>query len=262
MAGLDAELRAALRAMESSFQVRLIGMFAQDLIWAPADAKAAPWLEQNHPHFDQFPVKQGNATVGILARHGDHDGKTVHQAMAPLSERVIVSADMPIADLIPQMSESHFRLILRGGCMDGLVTQSDLLKLPVRILLFGLISHLELCLRALVREAAPWPEWVESLESKRRKEVRSKMVVLKKSHLEPDPLEFTYFSDVLAVVKKKGLLGDGFEHQASEILILRNDTAHAKTFINSADDVRQFAGRFTNLRDLIDRVSRMLKAPQ
>jgi hypothetical protein len=180
--------------------------------------------------------------------------------MQPLSEGVIVSADMPIAELIPQLRESHYRLILRGGRMDGLVTQSDLLKLPVRMLLFGLISHLELCLRALVRERAPWPKWLELLEPERRKTVRSKLEDLRKARFEPDPLEFSNFSDVLDVLAQQPDLGDSFRDEANLIRILRNDIAHAKTYISSADDVCRFADRFTYIRDLIDRVSQMLKS--
>lgn len=246
--------------MESSFHVRLIGTFAPDLIWAPADAEAGPWLAQNYLDFDQFPVTRGDSTIGILPRHSGYAGKTVRQVMQPLREGMIVSADMPIAELIPQLRESHYRLILRGDRMDGLVTQSDLLKLPVRMLLFGLISHLELCLRALVRERTPWPKWLELLEAERRKAVRSKLEDLRKARLEPDPLEVSNFSDVLDVLAQQPDLGDGFRDEANLIRILRNDVAHAKTYISSADDVCRFVDRFTYIRELIDRVSRMLRS--
>src|SRR5882762_9339855 len=107
MAGLDIQLNAALKAMEASFHVRLIGTFPPDLIWAPADAEAEPWLAEHNPDFDQFPVKQGDAAVGILLREGDYGGKTILEAMRPLRDGLIVSADMPIAQLIPQLRESH-----------------------------------------------------------------------------------------------------------------------------------------------------------
>jgi hypothetical protein len=101
MGKLDSELETALNAMEASFHVRLIGTFAPDLVCAPAEAEAAPWLAQNNPDFDQFPVSQGDATVGVLLRQGNHDNKTVREAMHPLRDGMIVSAHMPIADLIP-----------------------------------------------------------------------------------------------------------------------------------------------------------------
>ena len=259
---LDTELEVALTAMEASFHVRLIGMFAPDVVWAPPDTEAAPWLAKNNPDFDQFPVKQGDATVGILLRQGNHSGKTVYQAMQPLRDGLIASADMPIADLIPELRESQCRLIVRGGRIDGLVTQSDLLKLPVRMLLFGLISHLELCLRELIRKRAPWPKWLELVEPERRREIRGKLAELTNARFEPDPLEFTNFSDVLNVLAHQPDLGDGFRTETDSIRNLRNDVAHAKTYISSPDDVRQFVDRFTYIRGWSDRVSRMLKAAQ
>jgi hypothetical protein len=46
------------------------------------------------------------------------------------------------------------------------------------------------------------------------------------------------------------------------ITLLRNNIAHAKTYISSPDEVRQFVDHFTHIRDSIDRVSRRLKAAQ
>lgn len=260
MSGLDGELEAALKAMEASFHVRLISTLEPELVWAPADAQATSWLAENHPDFDQFPVKQDDATVGILLRQGDHIGKTVREAMQGLRDGLIVSADMPITELILQLSDNHYRLVLRGGRIDGLVTQSDLLKLPVRMLLFGLISHLELCLRALVRERVPGQDWLNSLRPNRRQEIKGKLTKLQEARFEPDPLEFTYFSDVVDVLMLQPDLGAGFKTEMDAIRDLRNDTAHAKTYISSAADVKQFAHRFHNIHFWIDRVSAILKA--
>lgn len=256
---LDQELAAALKAMDQSFQVRLIATFAPNLACAPAEAQAAQWLTENYPDFDQFPVRDGETTIGVLLRQSDYGDKSVGDVMLPLSERVIVSADMPIADLIPELRESHYRLVLRGDRIDGLVTQSDLLKLPVRMLIFGLISHLESGLRALVRQRAAWPMWLELLHQDRQKEVRKEVRKLERARLEPDPLEVSNFSDVVNILAAQPDLGDDFWERADSVRLLRNDVAHAKTYIASADDVHQFVGRFNGIRDLTDRVSRVLQ---
>ena len=263
MPTLDSELDAALKAMEVSFQVRLIGTFVPTLACAPADAEAVPWLSQHYPDFDQFPVREGEATIGVLTRRSNLGTKSVREAMQPLSEGVIVSADMPIADLIPVLRESHYRIVLSGGRIDGLVTQSDLLKLPVRMMLFGLISHLEMCLRALVRERAPWPQWLDMLEpSKRRNEVRADVNKLKSARLEPDPLEVSNFGDLVNVLASQADLGDDFAGKADSIRLLRNDVAHGKTYIASPDDVRRFVDQFADIRALIERASRVLRTAQ
>jgi hypothetical protein len=262
MSGLDTELEVALKALEASFHVRLIGTFEPDLAWAPADVEAAPWLAKNYLDFDQFPVKQGDATVGILLREGDHGDKPVNESMQQLRDGLIVSADMPIVDLIPHLRANHYRLVLRGGRIDGLVTQSDMLKLPVRMLLFGLISHLELSLRALIRKRVPWPEWMELLGPKRRRVVNRQLADFKNVRFEPDPLEFTDFSDVQNALANQPDLADGFRAATDAIRELRNEIAHAKTYVSSADDMHQFVDRFGYVREWIDRVSRMLRAAE
>ena len=246
--------------MDLSFHVRLIGTFSPDLVCAPAEAIASEWLAENSPDFDQFPVRRGDNTIGILCREGDHGDSLVSEVMQPLSDGLIVSADMALGELIPHLRESHYQLVVRGGRIDGLVTQSDLLKLPVRMFLFGNISHLEVCLRALVRQVAPWPTWIELLSAPRRRRLSSQYSMLQSSNMEPDSLELTNFGDVVRVLSQIPELGSEFSEQAESIRQLRNDIAHAKTFISSEADVREFVQRFIRTRDLIDRVSRLLKA--
>jgi hypothetical protein len=256
---LDAELEAALRATEQSFHVQLIGTFAPDLVCAPANEQATPWLAANHPDFDQFPVRNGELTIGILARSSEYGGKTVAEAMQPLSEGLIVSAGMPISELIPQLGVSHSRLVLRGERIDGLVTRSDLLKLPVRMLIFGLISHLEMCCRELIRQRVPWPKWSQRLGPERRRAMLKKLGELKSARLEPDPLEFSTFNDAIQVLAQEPDLGMEFQEEAKAVLGLRNDIAHAKTFISSASDVQDFVNRFNSTHALLGRLSKMLR---
>lgn len=255
---LGSELQAALKATERSFHVRLIGTFGSDLVWAPPDAEAASWLADNSPDFDQFPVRDGDVTVGLLHRRSDYGHLRVRDVMDRLCEGLIVAADMPIADLIPQLRDSHARLVLRGVRIDGVVTQSDLLKLPVRMLLFGLITHLEMCLRALVRERAAFPIWLDRLSPPRRRALRQKLERLKAARLEPDPLEFSNFSDVVDALAHEADLGQDFRDAADSIRNLRNEVAHAQTFITSTADVQRFVARFDLVREWIERVSRML----
>jgi hypothetical protein len=254
---LDAELDAALRATEQSFHVQLIGTFAPDLVCAPANEGATPWLAANHPDFDQFPVRNGDLTIGILARSDGHGDTTVAEAMQPLSEGLIVSAGMPISELIPKLGLSHSRLVLRSERIDGLVTRSDLLKLPVRMLIFGLISHLEMCCRQMIRERVPWPMWLERLGTERRRDVLKKLRKLKTARLEPDPLEFSTFSDAIRVLRQEPDLGTEFQLEATAVLNLRNDIAHAKTFISSPSDVQDFVNAFNTTHALLGRLAKM-----
>jgi CBS domain len=270
MADLGAELDSALTAMGASFHVWLIGTFEPDLLWAPVDAPATRWLAENNPDFDQFPVRMGNATVGVLLRRGEHGEKTVGEAMQPLREGLIVSADMPIQDLIPQLRETHHRLVLRCGNIDGLVTQSDLLKLPVRLVVFALITHLEQVMADVIRNRWPDESWMDLLSEGRRAQVTKKEDDLRRKLMNPPKVELTDFCDkrelckhVLDIARRSGFVADLVALEE-----LRNQLAHAATFVDQSQprtNVAAFAGRFERARAWIDELSTLTsrsKAPR
>lgn len=250
--GLPTELEAALAAMEESFHVRLIGTFGGDLICAPPEANAANWLKRNGGDFDQFPVRQGEATIGILNRSDQHRGESVQDVMQPLREGLIVSAQMPIADLIPQLRESPYRLVLCGERIDGLVTQSDLLKLPVRLVSFALITHLEQVMADVI--AASWPvdAWMSLLSQGRRDKIKKKCAELSGRRMNPPLLELTDFCDKRQLCR---MLVEGsksvFDKELEDLGVLRDQLAHAATFIDAAQGqaaVTRFVGQFENAK--------------
>lgn len=261
MSGLSTELEAALKALGASFHVRLIGTFDPNLVYAPADVEASPWLAENYPDFDQFPVKQGDETVGILLREGKHEGRTVGEAMQPLREGLIVSADMPIADLIPELKENHYRLVLRGGRIDGLVTQSDLLKLPVRLVVFALITHLEQVMASVI--TARWPDdsWFAELNEGRQSKINDKEFELRRRGMNPPKIELTEFSDKQDLCKK---LFDGnkpkFKAELKSLRELRDQLAHAATFVDRSDGktgVVAFVEKFESATRWIDELTKL-----
>ena len=107
MSVLIRSFEAAREATKAAFHVRLIGTFEPDLVCAPADAIADAWLAAAQPDFDYFPVRDADRTIGLLVR-GDCPNRLVRDAMRPLSEELIVSSDMAIAELIPRMKTLPF----------------------------------------------------------------------------------------------------------------------------------------------------------
>ena len=235
MSALTRSFEAAREATRAAFHVRLIGTFEPDLVCAPADAIADAWLATAQPDFDQFPVRDADRTIGLLVR-GDYPSRLVRDAMLPLSEELIVSADMAIAELIPRMKTLPCRLILRGDRIDGLVTQSDLLKLPVRIVVFGLLTHLETVMADLVSTHWPGDEWMTALSPGRRAKLLEKETALRQRGLNPPRIELTEFADKRDLCKR--LLAAGrkrFDREMDGLRNLRDQLAHAATFVDDAD---------------------------
>jgi hypothetical protein len=261
MTELEAEIERALEAMASGFNVQLITTFEPDLVFAPADVNAKDWLANNHPSFDQFPVRRGESTVGVLVRDEQYDDQTVTDAMLVLRDGIIVSTHMPIAELIPQLRSNHFRLVLRGGRIEGLVTQSDLLKLPVRILLFGLITHLEMLLRGMIRKRFNGDTWKDKLRRDALGGVNARHRKLQAKRLDPDILECLLFSDAVTILDGDPHLGPSFSSEMTMLGDFRNDVAHATTFINSPQEIDHFVGCFEGLRSWISRVATLCLTP-
>ena len=260
-AALRTELDSALRAMEASFHVQLIGTFGDDLICAPVDADAACWLNENGADFDQFPVKQGDETVGVLHRHDCDGHKSVGDVMRPLREKLLVSAYMPITDLIPQLRESSYRLVLRGGLIDGLVTQSDLLKLPVRLVVFALLTHLELVMADLIDARWPDDDWFQQLSKGRRGLISKKQDDLKRRKMNPPLLELTEFGDKRDLCRN--LVESSktkFNRELNDLRNLRDQLAHAATFLDSSSGqpaVAKFVTQFENAQQWIHELTDM-----
>ena len=93
---------------------------------------------------------------------------------------------------------SPYRLVVRETEISGIVTRSDLLKLPVRVLAFAMITHLERVLAEVILEACgPNNElWMKYLNQTRRDRISEKQAKLKSGGIDPLLLvELTDFCD-------------------------------------------------------------------
>jgi hypothetical protein len=259
---LRQQLETALKDMERSFHVSSIATFAKDLIFAPADVPAREWLSKKGQAFDQFPVKDGNETIGVLDRFVDHGDALIRDAMMPLREGLIVSSDMPLTDLIPQLQESPYRLVLYGQRLDGLVTQSDLLKLPVRLVTFALITHLEQVMATLISVRWPQESWLSEISDGRRDKIEKKRVELSERKLDPPLLELTDFADKRELCKRLIRSSKSrFEHELTGLRDLRDQLAHAAIFIDPSKGpsaIQEFASKFQNTQRWIDELTQLI----
>jgi CBS domain-containing protein len=262
MSALTRSFEAAREATKAAFHVRLIGTFEPDLVCAPADAIADAWLATAQPDFDRFPVRTADRTIGLLVR-GDYPSRLVRDAMLPLSEELIVSADMAIAELIPRMRTLPYRLILRGDRIDGLVTESDLLKLPVRLVVFGLLTHLEAVMADLVSTRWPGDEWMTALGPGRRAKLLEKETALRQRGLNPPRIELTEFADKRDLCKR--LLATGrrrFDQEMDGLRNLRDQLAHAATFVDDADSstgIGSFVDRWDAARHWVQELTMLIR---
>ncbi len=145
--------------------------------------------------YDQIPVKENKRIVGLLQRKAYDTGERVQKAsrlMKPLSD-VLVSADTSLLNFIFQVNPLD-RLVVDGAKIIGLVTKSDLLKLPTRLLGYALVTQVEIQMLNLIRDTeVEEKHWISFVGDRDR--LNSEYEKLKKDRSDPDKLELTTFTD-------------------------------------------------------------------
>jgi hypothetical protein len=195
--------------------------------------------------FDCIPVRDRGRVTGVLLRDDAPSGG-VAEAMTPLDEGLLVAADEPLKAFLPLLLDSPRRLVVRGATIEGIVTASDVLKLPARLLAFAIITHLEMTMADVIARTTDGDDWLQHLSSGRQERVRAKLDELHKDRVNPNTIEVTDFCDKREILLKLGTLTQFTESkgQAREafkaIEELRNMLAHGATYAQSQDDVRKF----------------------
>src|SRR5690606_17648025 len=117
--------------------------------------------------FDCFPVRESpdeaSAIIGAVYRDdvGDHSS-VASDVMRPLHKVPLVASADSVDRLMRDMHDSgdHHWLVLHEARIAGIVTRSDLGRLPVKLLLFMRLVHLEDLLTTRIRTDAPNDEWL------------------------------------------------------------------------------------------------------
>jgi CBS domain-containing protein len=141
---------------EEGLPVRLIATPRADFKTCHADESLADVLERNREGFDYFPVTEtggGTRIVGLVDLTSFHQGEQpdghVRDKVTRLTEANLIGADAGIITFVKNADQHGCRLVVAGAEISGLVTLSDLQKLPVQAALFGMITHLEIVMANL-----------------------------------------------------------------------------------------------------------------
>lgn len=249
-----------LAVLEQAFKVSDIATF--DLVTCGVDDQTQQVFDTN-PQFDHIPVQDKGTIIGVLERSCPSNEETIRARMYPLQESMLVSSDMALGLFLPLMSaESFYRLALRDSKICGIVTRSDVLKLPVRLFAFARVTHLETVMAQIIQRQCPQEEsWLLHLSDNRRKKIQRERDDYKKDRDDPSLLEFTYLWDKFDILKRicgtDELLTNGFE----DIKALRNQIAHANNFAEDNQKLSDFIRRMKITEDWIEHLSEKYLSP-
>lgn len=160
-----------------------------------------------------------------------------------LSEQFLVGADASILEFIRTADGNPCQLVVSGENITGLVSLSDLQKLPVRAALFALITGLEISMAEAIRaNTRTSDDWMTCLTAGRRQELRKQISRSRKGDGFVDELLFTQFGDKSDILLQRFDLpsnnGD-LKHRFSAIRELRNNLAHSNEYAATPEEARK-----------------------
>ncbi|HET7035954.1 MAG TPA: hypothetical protein VFI42_09770 [Thermomicrobiaceae bacterium] len=232
--GLDI-FQQTLEGLEQGLSVRHIASF--DLKCCSIDDQvAAVCDDRRFRNFDQAPVERDGRIVGVLEFSNRGKSGTVVEHMRPLDDSMLVSAAEPLASYVRHAGDSDYRLVLQGISIRGIVTRTDLLKLPVRLFIFGLVTHLEAVMSRIIRRYYPEPElWLPFLTDDRQERVLEKV-----QKRDKPLLELAEFCDKRTIVHQHFNLSNKFESDLKHVEKLRNTVAHGSSYAETEEELQAF----------------------
>jgi hypothetical protein len=150
----------------------------------------------------------------------------------------IVSSTTPLIDLLPIMKNRAHLFVLDGARLESIITSADLQKPPIRMLLFGLVSLLDMFLLALVRKHCPEESLKVTLKPNRLEKAQKLYKERKARNEEIDLADCLQICDKRDLILKFVGYGElGFESKGkAERLFedaenLRNRLAHSQDLV-------------------------------
>lgn len=238
-ASLDGDQDAILSHLERSTPVRLMATIGSFTAADASEPVAEAMGRADHHRFDYLPVRDGaeGSVVGLFSRKaiGADRVALVRDVMQPLSSSNLIAIDAPLMQFVLSADTNPCRLILDDMEIRGLVTLSDIQRLPVRTALFSLFIHLELLLtQTLRRVVGPDQSPFDFLSGKRAEEARQRWEQFKASGLDHDPYSALMFCDKKTIAKQRklgGLSGTRIDSDLNRIeKRLRNPIAHGADY--------------------------------
>ena len=182
---------------------------------------------------DQIPITDGGRIVALW----EHSREWKRR---PLDDSILVSADAPLWHFIHTVHEQPYRLVVEQTRITGIVTWSDLLKVPVLVLAFSLMAELELAMNRRILEQYADDTWLDLLDKDERQKIRGRRRKLERENLTLPMIEL---ADLWHKAKLlRGPLGAGrdFEAELGKVVKLRNDVDHVKDIVRSDADLKGF----------------------
>jgi len=186
------------------------------------------------PDFDVMGVQNGERS-GYVFRE-DLKAGSISGVMKQFQPSELISETTPLIDLFPILKDRDRVFVLSKNKINRIVNRSDLQKAPVRMLIFGFVSILEMHLLQIIKQIYPDGSWKNFLKRNRINEAKKTYDL---RHAKNEALDLI---DCIQLADKRDLLINnvdilkkiGFNSKTSaekflkKVEGLRNKLAHAQ----------------------------------
>ncbi len=247
----DAGTGDVFHALHVGLTVELISTKRSQLMTCAPHEAVPDVIARNTEPYDFLPVVvtddgQRDRIVGLFHAtnfFGKKPGEgRIEQHYAPLSEDYLIGADASILNFVVDADEKPCRLVISGPNIVGLVSLSDLQKLPVRAALFALITGFEIAMfEAIKRGFANDEDWKAHLSEGDQQKIDEEIEKSHKGDGFVDALLFTRFCDKSEILLKAFQLPHSktvIRNKLKQIQTLRDSLAHANEYAASPDQAR------------------------
>lgn len=266
----NAETGDVFHALHAGLTVDLISTERPQLMTCAPHEALPDVMARNTEPYDFLPVVvsddgQRNRIIGLfhaanLFGEKPSEGR-IEQHFAPLSEDYLIGADASILNFVADADEKPCRLVVSGPNIVGLVSLSDLQKLPVRAALFALITGFEIAMfEAIKRECTNDDGWKGHLGEGRQKKIDEEIEQSHEGDGFVDALLFTQFCDKSEILLKGFQLPESktvFRKKLGQIQALRDNLAHANEYAASPGQARHVCAVVRDLLALRETIAVM-----
>lgn len=267
------QAHVASETLQKGLTVNLIATKRANFETCAQDEMLSHVVERNrHNGFDFLPVVEPtlNCIAGLIEiapfMQGEIVDARVNTLMHPLSEENLLGADASILIFVRNADHHKCRLIVSEHEISGLVSLSDLQRLPVRAALFGLITYLEIIMINVIRHEFDAAEkWLNLLSDERREKLRDEIKQAWAHDSFVDALLFTQFADKATIIRKSLWCPIGtkqFKDEFKKIQSLRDRLAHANDYAASPEAACEVCRTVRLIDQWNDQLSRLLQTSQ
>ncbi len=235
------QLKSTSQDLRSLFEDSItVKYVAEPLLSVPAQEDGEfvqQWMESIN--FDVVAIEDGGIIGGYVERHHLGPGccRDYQHIFHPAE---LIAESTPLMELLLILRDKLRVFVLDRNRISGIVTRGDLQKAPVRMLLFGLITLLEMNLLRLVRIYYPQDTWQSFLKPER---VALALKLWENRHAENEAIDLT---DYLQFCDKRELILANPE--LMERLQLKSKR-YGERFLKSAESLRN---KLAHSQDLVE----------